>query len=69
MSALHAACVKGNTQIVQHLLTGGAQTHFKEQSGKTPLHFAAMNNHSEILLLLLNAGANKDEVSNLINSL
>ena len=45
---------------MEHLLNAGADKYKQEKGGLTPLFFAAMHGHIEIVRKLLNAGADKD---------
>eukprot|EP01119_Soliformovum_irregulare_P003382 TRINITY_DN1385_c0_g1_i1.p2 TRINITY_DN1385_c0_g1~~TRINITY_DN1385_c0_g1_i1.p2 ORF type:complete len:711 (-),score=125.71 TRINITY_DN1385_c0_g1_i1:2148-4085(-) len=56
---LHYACLSGQTQIVEVLLRHQAQPDDQDDHGWTSLHWAANNNHYEIVRLLLQNGANK----------
>ncbi len=54
---LHYAALKGDVRAVTVLLAEGADPSAFEEFGSTPLHFAADNEHLEIVRLLLKAGA------------
>ena len=55
---LHYAAVEGNKEVVELLITKGADVNAKDdQSGETPLHFAAFSGHKEIVELLIAKGA------------
>ena len=51
---LHEAARNGHTEIVQALISAGADVHALDENGKTPLHEAVLGNgHSEIVQLLI----------------
>ena len=54
---LHFASQNGYAEIVQVLLTAGADANAKTRLGLTPLHKAAVNGKSEVVKVLLAAGA------------
>ncbi|XP_046368134.2 ankyrin-3-like [Haliotis rufescens] len=57
LSALHMACLRGNMNSVNFLLTHGARVNLKTEAGFTPLYFAAQEGYDDIVKLLLKAGA------------
>ena len=57
LTLLHAAAVRGQTAIVELLLTNGLDVRSKTQEGYTALHYAAAGNHREVAELLLAKGA------------
>lgn len=64
MSPLQHACYKGNKDAVQMLLDQGADVNFSEHGANyTSLHFAALSGNTEIVLLLLHAGANPNTLN------
>lgn len=52
LTALSWACLKGQFQAVQCLLTHGANVNQADRSGRTPLDFAAFNGDPEIVNML-----------------
>ena len=50
---------KANLNIVRDLITLGANLDWQENDGSTALHWCAVNNHPEILRMLIDAGADK----------
>ncbi|CAI8025854.1 Ankyrin repeat domain-containing protein 29 [Geodia barretti] len=54
---LMIAARMGHIKTVQRLLELGADVNCKEKLGPTALHFAAEDGHSEVVKLLLRAGA------------
>jgi uncharacterized protein len=54
---LHAACVTGAIEDVKFLISIGADINSKGDSGYTPLHYAAEQNHTDVAIFLLKAGA------------
>ncbi|XP_065897755.1 ankyrin repeat and protein kinase domain-containing protein 1-like [Dysidea avara] len=57
-SPLHLAVELDKLEIVETLLSRGADTEIKSQRLKTPLHVAAEMGHVEVIKLLLSSGAN-----------
>ncbi|MDQ7825751.1 MAG: ankyrin repeat domain-containing protein [Candidatus Eremiobacteraeota bacterium] len=55
---LHYAAEGGHLEIVDILITRGANVKTECNVGMTPLHLAVMNAHREVSLLLINRGAN-----------
>ena len=60
---LRAAAKSGNLTGVEKLLRDGASVSRKGKGGWQPLHHAAANGHSEIVLKLVQAGANMDAMT------
>ena len=56
-SALHIACQRGETRVVQILLGLGADVHATDTAGYGPLHYACLYGHREVALLLRKKGA------------
>ena len=56
-SALHSACKKGYTDIIEMLLAKDADINIRNNSGKTPLDMARKYNHEDIVELLQSRGA------------
>ncbi|MBN2494896.1 MAG: ankyrin repeat domain-containing protein [Deltaproteobacteria bacterium] len=52
-SSLHHACMGGDLQLVERLLGQGLDVDRRGPSGSTPLHAAALNEHSHIVRCLL----------------
>nr|XP_023689292.1 NF-kappa-B inhibitor beta [Paramormyrops kingsleyae] len=64
VSALHLAVQKGNEEIVQMLLEGGADVNQRDlSSGRSPLHWAVESQSPTLVRLLLRAGAAVDQPS------
>ncbi|MDP3267533.1 MAG: ankyrin repeat domain-containing protein [Legionella sp.] len=61
--SLFIAAQLGYLEIAELLIKAGADVHFKLESGQTILWTAACQGHASIVQLLLNNGANKDELS------
>ena len=57
---MHAAVSWNNLEIVQFLLQSGANIHIKDEEGDTPLLYCEQ---PDILLLLLQSGANLSDVN------
>lgn len=55
-TALHWAAVAGYTQMLELLLERGADDSIPDESGATPLHYAASKNHSQCVIALLTVG-------------
>nr|XP_032525630.1 ankyrin repeat domain-containing protein 50 [Danaus plexippus plexippus] len=56
--------VPGNVEVVRQLLDRGLDEHHRDNSGWTPLHYAAFEGHIEVCEALLEAGAKVDEADN-----
>lgn len=56
MTALHLACVSGNTAISKMLLEQGADITAKSTELMTPLHTAVYNGNTEVAALILQIG-------------
>ena len=54
---LHWAASSGHTNIVEHLLSKGAEVNSKAGDGRTPLHWAALHGHRKTVVYLLGRGA------------
>lgn len=50
---LHLCCQWGLEQVVQTLIEHGADVNTRDAEGKTPVHVAIQNQHSQIISLLL----------------
>ena len=57
ITALHWACDSGHFHIVKLLLSSGACVDVTDNKGWTPLHVSAWDDHKEIVLYLLEHGA------------
>ncbi|XP_058452041.1 L-asparaginase-like [Malaya genurostris] len=56
-AALHVACCEGNFEVVQFLLQNGAAIHIRDRYDRTPLMDAILNDHHQIIRLLIKCGA------------
>lgn len=57
-TALHIACYNGQDSVANELIDYGANVNQPNNSGFTPLHFAAASTHGALCLeLLVNNGA------------
>ncbi|XP_053555361.1 BCL-6 corepressor-like protein 1 isoform X2 [Bombina bombina] len=56
-TALHEACARGCTEILQILLDHGANVNCSAQDGTRPIHDAVVNDNLETVWLLLSYGA------------
>ncbi|XP_051823844.1 BCL-6 corepressor-like protein 1 isoform X2 [Antechinus flavipes] len=56
-TALHEACARGKTDILNVLLEHGANVNCSAQDGTRPVHDAAVNDNLETIWLLLSYGA------------
>ncbi len=59
-TALHVASDCGNSDIVEFLLSLGADIEARDKHGSTPLHLAALAGNDEIVEQFVMAGANLD---------
>ena len=57
VTILHVAVQYGNFYLVERLLENGANVNQKTNDGTTSLYIALRNNHSDIIRLLINKGA------------
>ena len=55
--ALRAGSCQGHFDIVDFLITHGAEVNARSQMGTTALHLAAENGHAEVVKLLIDQGA------------
>ena len=62
VSALHQACVFGNTKIVKLLVEKGADIHLKTWRKLSPLKIAVLFGNYEAAKFLVNCGADSDEI-------
>ncbi|XP_043491144.1 ankyrin repeat domain-containing protein 27-like isoform X1 [Polistes fuscatus] len=67
-TALHIASFHGKVNIVDYLLSHGADANLTDNDSLTPLHCAFMKGHQNIVLLLLHANANPILVDNYENT-
>lgn len=58
---LFAAVNGDDISEVQNLLNSGAYPNAVDQTGRAPLHYAALRGNEKIILLLIEAGANIDQ--------
>ena len=56
-SALHIACQKGQVEITESLLAGGADIQSQDHRGFSPLHSAAYAGQAQVVQILLQRGA------------
>lgn len=54
---LHLAAADGHIDVVEELLTRGAEVEIRNLAGRTALHVACMNHHLHAIAMLLSAGA------------
>ena len=62
MTALHFAVKNHNIQIINFLLSRGADANVCDENGISPLHLAAADGNLEIASILLNARANINQI-------
>ncbi|KAF2364038.1 Ankyrin repeat-containing domain [Trinorchestia longiramus] len=56
-TALHAAAAQGSLELIEKLLSHGADFNVQDKNGVSTLHLACSGGHSEICSTLLDAGA------------
>ena len=61
---LYNAAESGNVDLVHSCLQKGADVHYKYGFGRTPLHLAALRGETEVIKVLLEAGASVSAVDN-----
>jgi ankyrin repeat protein len=68
---LHFAAQRGHKEVVELLITKGADMHARDPNEQTPLHIAASRGYKEIAELLIAAGAdvNAKDDNDLLRSL
>ena len=59
-TTLHMLAVRGDNSGVARLIEAGADVNRRTTLGTTPLHFAAREDNSELVEILLRAGANRN---------
>ncbi|KAJ3319573.1 hypothetical protein HDV06_006221 [Boothiomyces sp. JEL0866] len=71
ITALHAAAIDNQLEVVQLLLHHGANVHLRDKFGRSPLFNAVFFHHKEIAHLLRQAGAHfaQEEASEIANQL
>ncbi|TRZ01342.1 hypothetical protein DNTS_031865 [Danionella cerebrum] len=63
---MRTSVVSGNTAVATVLLQAGAEVNIRDRAGKTPLMVAVLNDHTDLVKLLLENGADhnmKNEVT------
>eukprot|EP00435_Cladocopium_sp_Y103_P056261 s138_g18.t4 len=60
-SPLHAAAASGSVEVVQLLMSAGAEKDHVGQQGSVPLHLASLNGHLDVVRALVEAGADKNK--------
>lgn len=65
LTPLHLACIYGHFDIVEYLLSKGADLEAKSKTFDTPLHQAAFHGHLEVVRHLVGRGANLKYQNNL----
>lgn len=63
-NALTYAAKHGMVEIVRRLLLFGANANFRERDGNTPLHLSGTQGHSEVVLALIEQGADPGKKNN-----
>ncbi|KAK4876754.1 hypothetical protein RN001_009260 [Aquatica leii] len=58
---LHTACIKGNHELVKHLLDQGHPVNVRDNCGWLPIHEACISGFVEIVEMLIEKGANVND--------
>ena len=61
-TALHYACRRGDLKVVELLLSKGAKNDVRDERSCTPLMLAAKNRHNDVLMLLIEQGADVSKI-------
>lgn len=61
-SPLHVAAYTGLSSLAQYLLSQGADPDSKDDDGRTPMMYAVMKNHDQVVSILLQNNASRGEV-------
>lgn len=69
MTPLGMACWYGRWEIVKFFLDQGATFDHQDNSGETPLDYAVQNGHPDIVYLLVQAAAQRSNISYIQNKL
>ncbi|XP_066924796.1 transient receptor potential cation channel subfamily A member 1-like [Clytia hemisphaerica] len=64
-SALHSAMLSGNVEVVALLITRGADICHGNNEGEQPIHLAAAEDHSDIIVMLAKGVLSKEPNTNL----
>ncbi len=64
-SPLHRACQQGHLLVVKFLLQNGADAGLQDSDGCTPLHRAALANHTDVCQLLISHNPQLAHISDL----
>ena len=62
--SIHGAANRGNIEAVKQHLNAGTDVNAKNEFGSAPLHYAAVNDHKEIIELLIANGADMNARDN-----
>lgn len=68
LTALHIASMYNVPNLVEYLLTCGADCNASDCDGRTPVHYAALRGHQNALLLLLHSNADMNVRDNSSNT-
>lgn len=60
-SVLHLAAMNGLVEVVKVLVANGAEVNSTNKIGQTPLIYAVIEEHPEVIIALLEAGANVNQ--------
>ncbi|KAF5899556.1 fibronectin type 3 and ankyrin repeat domains protein 1, partial [Clarias magur] len=62
---MRVSAISGNADVASLLIQAGADVNTRDKDGKTPLMVAVLNNHEELVKLLLDSGADQ-HVTNMV---